>query len=161
MCLCVPVHAGMVGGSHVKNDVNITGRARANVVYTHSEIMTATKESVQSVTADSNEVKTETETVPEYVPEIVTTDATDYELEIAMATEYIAQLKAEINQIDSEMMRCRRAKTNWTIGTVIGGAGVVGTATGAIIQSVQINKAKKNSATEPKNNSANQSEESK
>lgn len=142
------VNAGMVADSH--NDKNAIGRARANVVHnqTKSTLPTQPKQNplpnIESADiADINEsIEPATEIIPEPIPE------PDLSTEIATASEYIAQLQDAIQQIDSEIARCKSAKRNWTIGTVAGSAGVVGTATGAIIQSVQINKAKKNGATE-------------
>jgi len=52
-------------------------------------------------------------------------------------------LKSEIAQIDSEISRCNKAKTNWTAATVVGGVGVVGTGIGAIVQNNQIQQKKK------------------
>ena len=52
----------------------------------------------------------------------------------------LQELKEEIKQIDSEQMRCERAKKGWIAATVVGGVGVVATGTAAI---VQVEKAKK------------------
>lgn len=55
----------------------------------------------------------------------------------------IRELENEILQMDSELRRCDRMRRDWRTATIIGGVGVVGTATGAIIQAVQINNANK------------------
>ena len=57
--------------------------------------------------------------------------------------EILKTLKEEIQQIDSEMARCEKAKKGWVAATVIGGAGVVATGTAAIVQGVKINQKKK------------------
>ena len=57
--------------------------------------------------------------------------------------ELVKQLKDEISQIDSEMTRCQKAKNGWVTATVVGGVGVVATGTAAIVQTVQLNKKKK------------------
>lgn len=139
MCLCVPAYAGMVGDSH--NDRNTVGRARANVVYSGTPMVAVTKsENIEP------EIEPEPEIVDEPEPVLIAEPEPDLSADIALASQYLAQLQSEIKQIDSEMARCRRAKNNWTIGTVVGSVGVVGTATGAIVQAVKINKAKKNGA---------------
>lgn len=141
MCLCVSAYAGMLGGTHSGYNSSIVGRARSNVVYSNVPVavsMESQGDVAETVIIDTPE--------PESVYESIIESEPDYTDEIAAATEYIAQLQAEIRQIDSEMARCRQAKTNWTIGTIVGSVGVVGTATGAIVQGLQINKAKKNGA---------------
>ncbi|MCL2331321.1 MAG: hypothetical protein FWC61_02130 [Proteobacteria bacterium] len=72
----------------------------------------------------------------------------DAAAEIAQKTAYATQLSAEILQLDSEIIRCRKAKTNWTAATVVGGIGTVATGAGAIVQLNQIQKAKKAGKTE-------------
>ena len=57
--------------------------------------------------------------------------------------ELVKQLKDEISQIDSEMTRCQKAKNGWVAATVVGGVGVAATGTAAIVQTVQLNKKKK------------------
>jgi len=145
-----PVFAGTIGDSH--NSINAVGRNRANVVYNQAKVATQITTQQPVVQYDAPATQSETVEKAPNAPALQVAPqpepAPDLTAEIAMATEYIARLQNEIKQIDSEMARCRSAKTNWTIGTVIGGAGVVGTATGAIVQTVQINKAKKNGATE-------------
>ncbi|MCL2331276.1 MAG: hypothetical protein FWC61_01895 [Proteobacteria bacterium] len=65
------------------------------------------------------------------------------EMELANKTALRAALKAEIAQIDSEISRCNKAKTNWTAATVVGSVGVVGTGIGAIVQHNQIQSKKR------------------
>lgn len=159
VCLCIPAYAGMVGDSH--NGINAVGRNRANVVYNQAKVAlpTQTKQTLGSDVepmAIIESVEFEPEIIPEPIPEL----EPDLTADIAAATEYIAELQDAIKQIDSEIARCKNAKRNWTIGTVVGSAGVVGTATGAIIQAVQISKAKKNGATES-SDTANDDKESK
>lgn len=142
---CGAANASMIGDSH--NVVGAVGRARANVVYNPAQVASVAAP-VETIASDAPDViaMPEPEIIPE--PETIPTPemAPDLTDEIAMATEYLAQLQAEIGQIDSEIARCKRAKNNWTIGTVIGGVGVVGATTGAIVQAVQINKEKQKNA---------------
>jgi negative regulator of sigma E activity len=63
--------------------------------------------------------------------------------------EVLQTLKNEIQQIDSEMLRCEKAKKGWVAATVIGGVGVAATGAAAIAQGVKISQNKK-AATEPK-----------
>jgi flagellar motor component MotA len=64
----------------------------------------------------------------------------DYGLQLELSNKIAIRdaLKAEIAQIDSEISRCNKAKTNWTAATIVGGVGVVGTGIGAIVQHNQI-----------------------
>ena len=52
----------------------------------------------------------------------------------------VRELKDEIQQIDSEMTRCEKAKKGWVAATVVGGIGVVATGGAAIGQKVKLNK---------------------
>ena len=54
----------------------------------------------------------------------------------------IQELKEEIKQIDSEQMRCEKAKKGWLVATVVGGVGVVATGTAAIVQADKLKKQK-------------------
>ena len=56
--------------------------------------------------------------------------------------ELVKELKEEIAQIDSEMLRCQSSKKKWIAATVVGGVGVVATGAAAIVQSVNANKKK-------------------
>lgn len=56
---------------------------------------------------------------------------------------YVETLRTEIEKIDSEMLRCQKAKSGWTAATVVGGVGVVATGTAAIIQGVKLGKQNK------------------
>jgi hypothetical protein len=62
---------------------------------------------------------------------------------IAELSGAIKLLQEDLLQMDMEIRRCGRSRSDWRTATIIGGIGVVGTATGAIIQTVQLNKAKK------------------
>ena len=62
--------------------------------------------------------------------------------------EIIRELKAEIQQIDSEMSRCQRAKKGWTAATIVGGVGVVATGGAAIAQVVKAKNDEKQKAAE-------------
>jgi len=64
------------------------------------------------------------------------------EAELMRLNSTIKDLDAEIAQIESEQRRCEKAKKNWTVATVVGGVGVVGTGVGAVVQSKQINTKK-------------------
>ena len=54
----------------------------------------------------------------------------------------VQELKEEIKQIDSEQMRCEKAKKGWIAATVVGGVGVVATGTAAIVQADKLKKQK-------------------
>ncbi|MDR1337993.1 MAG: hypothetical protein LBJ73_03105 [Rickettsiales bacterium] len=62
---------------------------------------------------------------------------------IAELSKTVKQLQDDLFQMDMEIRRCGRSRSDWRTATIIGGIGVLGTATGAIIQTVQLNKAKK------------------
>jgi len=64
----------------------------------------------------------------------------DLDVQIREKQQLVEQLKDEISQIDSEMLRCKKSKNGWVAATVIGGAGVVATGTAAIVQGVQLSK---------------------
>jgi len=63
--------------------------------------------------------------------------------EIQYKEQLIRELKEEIAQIDSEMIRCERVKKGWVAATVVGGVGVAATGTAAIVQGVKINQQNK------------------
>ncbi len=156
--------ADTVGASH--NSINSVGRNRANVIYNHAKatVQPQKQQPIMQPDAVNVDIAEVIETVAPspVVPIAPQTEITpDLTPDIAKATQYIEQLKSEIKQIDSEIERCKKAKTNWTIGTVVGGVGVVGTATGAIVQAVQIDKAKKNGAMESTSDADNSTKESK
>jgi len=83
---------------------------------------------------------------------ILQTDAKQLDAEIAAAAKKEAELLAEYQekiiirdqlkrqqeQIAENKRACEKAKKNWTIATVIGGIGTVGTTVGAIVQHNQI-----------------------
>ena len=54
----------------------------------------------------------------------------------------VRELRDEIQQIDSEMLRCEKNKKGWVAATIIGGVGVAATGTAAIVQTVKANKQK-------------------
>lgn len=147
---CAVGYAGTgatVGDSH--NRIDAVGRNRANVIYTTAKAATQTEIKqpiVQPDTPNANDMDIIETDMP--TPEQQSDERPDLTADIAAATEYITHLQNEITQIDSEIARCKKTKNNWIIGTVVGSVGVVGTATGAIVQAVKINKAKKNGATE-------------
>lgn len=145
-CITHLGYAETMGNSH--NKATAIGRSRVNVIF-HPEKTTAQPQDTQKAVPQYPPSIIETsEIVPEAVTESEPVITPDLTADIAAAAEYIEHLKNEIAQIDSEIARCKKAKNNWTIGTVVGGVGVVGTATGAIVQAFQINKAKKNDAIE-------------
>lgn len=63
--------------------------------------------------------------------------------QIRYKEQLVNELKEEIAQIDSEMVRCQKAKKGWVAATVVGGVGVAATGTAAIVQGVKINQQKK------------------
>lgn len=62
----------------------------------------------------------------------------------------IAQLQSEIEQLDKDILDCNKDKRTWTIATVVGGVGTVGTGVGAIVQASKLRKLKKAGAVEKK-----------
>ena len=75
---------------------------------------------------------------------------TDIDSQIKYKEELVQTLKNEIQQIDSEMVRCEKAKKGWVAATVIGSAGVVATGTAAIVQGVKLNEKKQEKTGEKK-----------
>jgi len=63
--------------------------------------------------------------------------------QIQYKEQLVNELKEEIAQIDSEMVRCQKTKKGWVVATVVGGVGVAATGTAAIVQSVKMNQQKK------------------
>ena len=47
-------------------------------------------------------------------------------------------LRAQLNDLRSENTRCEKQRTGWTVATIVGGIGVVGTTAGAIYQGVDL-----------------------
>jgi Spy/CpxP family protein refolding chaperone len=47
-------------------------------------------------------------------------------------------LKSQLSEIESELARCDKQRKGWIVGTVIGAAGVVGTAVGVGVQAKQL-----------------------
>lgn len=47
-------------------------------------------------------------------------------------------LKNQLSGLRSENTRCEKQKTGWTVATIVGGIGVVGTTAGAIYQGVDL-----------------------
>jgi len=62
--------------------------------------------------------------------------------DIAAITATRDDLKREIAHIDSEMARCKKQKTGWVAGTVVGSVGVVATGVAAGVQAGQIKNKK-------------------
>ncbi len=55
---------------------------------------------------------------------------------------YLEQLKQQQSEIAENKKACDKARKGWIAGTVIGGAGVVGTAIGAIVQGKKVKESK-------------------
>ena len=70
-------------------------------------------------------------------------DDIDLAEQVRYKEELFQTLKDEIQQIDSEMLRCEKTKRGWVATTVVGGVGVAATGTAAIVQTVKINKKNK------------------
>lgn len=70
--------------------------------------------------------------------------------EIQYKEQLVRELKEEIAQIDTEMIRCEKAKKGWVAATVVGGVGVAATGTAAIVQGVKINQQNKEKTEEKK-----------
>ena len=73
---------------------------------------------------------------------IAMADDTDIASQVQYKEQIIRELRDEIQQIDSEMARCEKAKKGWVAATVVGGVGVAATGTAAIVQTVKANKQK-------------------
>ena len=56
----------------------------------------------------------------------------------------IATLENDIRILDEEIAKCKKKKKGWTAATIVGGAGVIATGIGAIVQN---NKLKENKET--------------
>ena len=67
----------------------------------------------------------------------------DIAAQVQYKEQLVRELKEEIAQIDSEMLRCEKAKRGWVAATVVGGVGVAATGTAAIVQGVKINQKRK------------------
>jgi hypothetical protein len=63
-----------------------------------------------------------------------TTPAPDRSAEIYALTAERDALKNQLDGLRSENARCKKQQTGWTVATVVGGIGVVGTTAGAIYQ---------------------------
>jgi len=75
--------------------------------------------------------------------------ATKYEQEMREYNEMTPEdartiqiLENDIRILDAEIKKCEKSKKGWIAGTVIGSAGVAATGIAAIVQGVQISKAK-------------------
>ncbi len=77
-------------------------------------------------------------------------DTNDMNTELQYKTELRDTLKSDIAQIDSEKARCEKTKRSWTIATVVGGVGVVGTGVGVIVQNNKLQKQKEDLETQQK-----------
>lgn len=65
-------------------------------------------------------------------------------------------LKSQLDGLRSENTRCEKQKTGWTVATIVGGIGVVGTTAGAIAQGVDLKNKKADLAAKEKElNTAN------
>lgn len=67
----------------------------------------------------------------------------DTEARIAELRARSKDLEAEIADTNTELLNCNKTKANWTIATIAGAAGTVGTGIGAAVQLKQIHDAKK------------------
>jgi hypothetical protein len=70
---------------------------------------------------------------------------TDLSEQVQYKEQLLRELKEEIQQIDSEMSRCQKAKKGWVAATVVGGVGVAATGAAAIAQTVNARKKAENS----------------
>ena len=110
----------------------LTNLLKAAELYTHTHTHTHTSKSLLSFS-------------PLFI--FFATAAFGADEDIAAQVQYkeqlVRELKEEIAQIDSEMIRCENAKRGWVAATVVGGVGVAATGTAAIVQGVKINQQKK------------------
>lgn len=67
---------------------------------------------------------------------------TDIDLQGMSEMEAISTLRAEIQSLDEQIAQCEKQRKGWIAATVVGGAGVVGTGIGAIVQGKQVGEKK-------------------
>lgn len=74
----------------------------------------------------------------------------DYDLQGLSEMEAISTLRAEIQSLDEQIKTCEKQRKGWIAATVVGGAGVLGTGIGAIVQGKKVseNKAERDSLKE-------------
>lgn len=74
----------------------------------------------------------------------------DIAAQVQYKEQLVRELKEEIAQIDSEMIRCENTKKGWVAATVVGGVGVAATGTAAIVQGIKVNQQRKEKTEEKK-----------
>lgn len=93
-------------------------------------------------------------TVPTQMPAVVAENTQpaviDNEAEYLQKKAFYEQLKQQADEIARNKLACDKAKKGWLAGTIIGGAGVVGTTIGAAVQAKKI-KDEKNEISEKQN----------
>ena len=67
---------------------------------------------------------------------------TDIDLQGMSEMEAISTLRAEIQSLDEQIAKCEKQRKGWVAATVVGGAGVLGTGIGAIVQGKQVGEKK-------------------
>jgi hypothetical protein len=94
-------------------------------------------------------------------PADVAASADSIAAELDQKNIYSLQLEQELDLIDAELVRCKNAKNNWKIATVLGSVGTAATGGYAIWQGTQISKAKRAglSASKPEDNAKEQAGE--
>ena len=73
----------------------------------------------------------------------------------------IASLKREISELEIKLSECSRKNKNWRTATWIGAAGTVATGTAAIVQSVKLNKLKRENKANDKETDGDNKDEKK
>lgn len=66
----------------------------------------------------------------------------DFDLQGMSEMEAISTLRADIQSLDEQIAQCEKQRKGWIAATVVGGAGVVGTGIGAIVQGKQVGEKK-------------------
>ena len=79
---------------------------------------------------------------------VAVADTDGLSAQVQYKEQLLQELKEEIQQINSEMLRCEKAKKGWVAATVVGAVGVAATGTAAI---VQVEKTKKQKTDTTKN----------
>ena len=111
----------------------MTNRLKAAETYTHTHTHTHTSSVLLSIFLILNF-------------NVAVADDADVADQVRYKEQIIRELRDEIQQIDSEMVRCEKAKKGWVAATVVGGVGVAATGTAAIVQGVKLNQQKKQKA---------------
>ncbi|MDR1337604.1 MAG: hypothetical protein LBJ73_01070 [Rickettsiales bacterium] len=138
-CLCIFLSIIFVAPSPAATS---RGRANYNVVQNPRATATNIQSAPVSQAPESETIEPQ-KTIADIEDAAVSAASEDNSSQILELNAAIRELEDEMFKMDSELRRCDRMRRDWRTATIIGGIGVVGTATGAIIQAAQISKQKK------------------